>query len=182
MTVLRPTIKGHKVSSAPILEISVLSSKQLKSSSLLLACDITQAVKTNHPCISGSLVPSETAHTLSMEYVSLYINLLSLYCGWFLNSFPCHAKDLHQAASPRDSFETWKMTLHLCPFFFPASLGDKCWQSNGSQWLGLANQRLKRLSRSSGSTSLMVRRNHLVKHAWVESQWIWILSLACPIF
>ena len=32
-------------------------------------------------------------HILSMEYVSLAVNLLSLYCGSLLNSFLCKAED-----------------------------------------------------------------------------------------
>ena len=48
----------------------------------------------------GGLSPSEMAHTLSVECVSPWINLLSLYYGLLLNSFLCEAKNSHLAAVP----------------------------------------------------------------------------------
>ena len=40
------------------------------------------------------------AYALSMECVSPWVNLLSLYDGLLLNSFPCEAKNSHLAAVP----------------------------------------------------------------------------------
>ena len=57
------------------------------------------------------------AHTLSGECVSLWINLLSLYCGLLLNSF------LHEAKSPH-SLETWDMTIISRPIFFPETFSN----------------------------------------------------------
>ena len=134
MAVSRQIIRGPKVGSGPIpgnprpfSEIGIIL--------CLLAYEITQPIKTNHPLFQG-LSPSELAHILPVEYVSpraalssetdsilpmecvsLSINLLSLYNGSVLNSFLCKAKDLHLAASPRNLPETWDMTPPSGPLF-----------------------------------------------------------------
>jgi len=41
----------------------------------------------------------------------------SLYYGWLLNSFLREVKDCHVVARPRDSPETWDMTILLYPIF-----------------------------------------------------------------
>ena len=56
-------------------------------------------------------------HNVPMECVSLLVNLFSFYYGSLLNSFLHEAKDPHLAAHPRDSPETWDMTLLWCPIF-----------------------------------------------------------------
>lgn len=60
------------------------------------------------------LSPSEMVHSISGVYISPNkpaFTMLSLALEFFL----LEAKDPHLAAHPRDSLETWDMTLLLCP-------------------------------------------------------------------
>ena len=78
-------------------------------------------IKTDNP-VPWGLSPSEMAHTLSVEYLSPWINLLSLYYGSLLNSFLCEAKNPYLAAHPRDSPETWDVTILSGPTFLQQNL------------------------------------------------------------
>ena len=57
------------------------------------------------------LLPSEMVHTLSVECVSCWINLLSLYHGSVLSSFLHKAEEPHLAAHDRYLPATWDMTI-----------------------------------------------------------------------
>ena len=79
--------------------------------------EITHPYKDQQPHILG-LSLSEMAHTQPVECVSPWINLLSLQCGLLLNYFLCEAKTLHSfTGHPRDSRETWKVTVFSCSSF-----------------------------------------------------------------
>ena len=57
-------------------------------------------IKTDN-VVPWHLFPFEMVHTLSMECVSSWINLLSLYYDWLMNSFLYKAKNSHSEAVPR---------------------------------------------------------------------------------
>ena len=63
------------------------------------------------------LLPFKIDHILSMECVSLTINLLLLYYGSLLNSFLSETKEPHLAALTRNLAEIWDMTILLHPIF-----------------------------------------------------------------
>ena len=63
-------IKGQKVGSGSVTENLHSFPEKLKKSSHSLAYVITQPIKTSYTIIQG-LSPSEMAHALSVEYVSL---------------------------------------------------------------------------------------------------------------
>lgn len=63
------------------------------------------------------LLPSETACTPSMEYVSLWINLPLLSYGLLLNSFLRSQGPSFGRARPRDSTQTWDTSLLSLPIF-----------------------------------------------------------------
>ena len=69
MTVLRATIKAPKVGSGPVPGNPHLFSKIFGIILPLIAYEITQPIKTNHPIYQG-LLSSEMVHTLSVDCVS----------------------------------------------------------------------------------------------------------------
>ena len=59
----------------------------------------------------SGISPSKMDCILPVECVSLSVNLLSLYRGSLLHSFLRKAKGPHLEARPRNSPETWDMTI-----------------------------------------------------------------------
>ena len=125
---------------AQFLEIPAPSPKQLEYPSYSLAYEITLPYKNWQPrtletltfwdssyfvcgvCFFHTLLPSEMAHNLFMEYGSTLINLLPLYYSLLLKAFLHKAKNSHLVPQPWDKPETWDMCDHpLAPHFLSAT-------------------------------------------------------------
>ena len=99
MTVPRPTMQGQRVGGDPVPGNLCPSPPVVGIILPLISLWNYLPIKTNCPTFWG-LLPSGMAHTLSVECVAPWINLLSLYYGSLLNSFLQEAENPHLAAVP----------------------------------------------------------------------------------
>ena len=75
-------------------------------------------IKTDNP-IPWGILPSEMAHTVYGVCISLNKPFTLLWLA--LEFFPAWSQELTLGGSPRDSPETWNVTILSGPTFFPAA-------------------------------------------------------------
>ena len=109
--------EGQKVSSNPVPGNAPSLSKIVEIILLFISLRNYPAQENTPQQISGPLLPSKTNLILPTECASLLINLLLLYYGSLLNSSRHEARNPHLVARPRNTPETWDVTILTCPTF-----------------------------------------------------------------